>query len=370
MKLGQLTNHFIVRNPLADFLDDKPSNEVLTDKDGFKHLKILDEGIYDLRELFNADKDDELILTSQCINTSCELIFSDGRPTVKTSTHYGYLFPDHAKLKYSYFNNRKIPLLFKGHVFKKGEYPTKKGGIFSPPDTYTEEPFKTCCKEDHWSNDNYLVINNNSDKTIILLNESNNYLNGVKGYITDYHPLAERIAKANKCNVVSIRYHINYFDHSLGITGHRPTTNSIYEDADFSMHIIKEKLPKTKKINVIGYCLGSTSALSLGFLLGEDVHIWDTFINNRHNHNRAKWHFMPKEHDSINFSLSKYYKGNSKFHYYINNTETLNDWYFGFDGCDFVDKSYLHIIHEDRNKMVTVIDNVAHGKVKLFYDYE
>ena len=86
----------MVRNPLANFLDDKPPNEVLTDKDGFKYLKIVNEGIYDLRELFNADKDDELILTSQCINTSCEFIFSNGRPTVKTATHYGYLFPDHA----------------------------------------------------------------------------------------------------------------------------------------------------------------------------------------------------------------------------------------------------------------------------------
>ena len=365
MNLGQITNHFIVRNPLANFLDDKPSNEVLTDKDGFKHLKILDEGVYDLRELFNADKDEDLILTSQCINTSCEFIFSNGRPTVKTATHFGYLFPDNAKLKYSYFNNRKIPLLFKGHVFKKGEYPTNTNGIFSVPDVYKETKLHTITN--HWSNDNYLVVDNNSDKTIILLNEANNYLNE-KGYITDYHPLVEKIAKANNCNVVSIRYHINYFDHSLGITGHRPTTNSIYEDADFSMHIIKEKLPKTKKINVIGYCLGSTSALSLAFLLGADAHIWDTFINNRYKHNRAKWHFMPEEHDNINFSLSKYYKGNSKLHYYINNTEDKNGWYFGFDGCDFVDKSYLHIMHDDRNKMVTAIDNVAHGKVKLFYD--
>ena len=55
-------------------------------------------------------------------------------------------------------------------------------------------------------------------------------------------------------------------------------------------------------------------------------------------------------------------------HYYINNTEGKNGWYFGFDGCDFVDKSYLHIMNDDRNKMWTAIDNVAHGKVKLFYD--
>jgi hypothetical protein len=365
MKKETIIRNFQLRNPLTHFLDDKPPNEVLTDKDGFKHLKILNEGIYDLRELFNADKDDELILTSQCINTSCELVFDNDNPTVKTATHYGYLFPDHAKLKYSYFNNRKIPLLFKGHVFKKGKYPLTSNGIFSVPDVYTETKLRTTTN--HWSNDNYLVVDNNSKKTIILLNEANNYLNG-KGYITDYHPLAEKIAKANDCNVVSIRYHINYFDHSLGMTGHRPTTNSIYEDADFSMHIIKEKLPKTKKINIIGYCLGTTSAIALAFLIGKDVHIWDTFVNNRYTHKRAKWHFMPEEHNDLNFSISKYYKGNSILHYYVNNTQIMTGWNFGFEGCDFIDKSYLHIMYDDRNKMTTAIDNVAHGKVKLFYD--
>jgi len=320
---------------IGEVLDSCSAGEVIT-KDNHFYIKILEDGEYDLKKLFCIKKLENLIV-SIGFNASVKLI-TNGVENLLQPAIITNKLPENSLIKYEELaHGKKNPLLL-GAVICEDELIDN----ISFPTVYNKSyiPKKIT---NFWSNENFLVINNNSKNTLILINE-NSILSSPKGMVTDWHPMAELIATKYKCNVIGVRYHYNYIDYKLGFSGHFPTTSNSDEDVSMIQNLLKNKLPKTKNLVCAGYCFGQTTALTLGFKLGiTNIHIWDGFHHNIWKDKRAKWLFTPDEQIDLNFSIGKYLnkKENTKIYFYY--TTLYKDFELD-ESCPFVNNIIFNII--------------------------
>lgn len=357
-EMNNIKENLNTRINTAIFLDNKENNVVYENND-YLYLKIEEEGIYDLNEIFKV-KDNQIFVFSATMFNPCLQLLKNN-----SIFNCGYIRGEYleknSKLKLRNLNGRIVPLLIKGTIIDIDQKNNFQEVTHQPVRelSFIENKYTYC-------NDNYLVVNSKSSQTLILINESTYFLS-LNGYKVNHHPLIDTFAKNNSYNIISLRYHIDYFDHALGFTGHKPTTFSLYEDAEYIRSLISKHLPTTKQISTLGYCIGGTTAVALGLELeAENIHIFDGWAYNRYDDIVTRWLFPKYMHKDINFSLKKHLKNeDSKINHYYN-LEYADE--LDFTNCDLTNNLRIKFINDNRSKMVTSIDHVARNKssIKLF----
>ena len=133
-------------------------------------------------------------------------------------------------------------------------------------------------RQNYTYHDNCLIVDNDSDKTLISFIEGGMYYQDFMNN-TYYHPYVDVLSKRLKWNIISFRYcSVNNLNFHFGITGFPPLTNSMAETHDYIKHILQTVLQKTRKVYTLGWCASVYSALTIGEQLESEVFLFDRIM--------------------------------------------------------------------------------------------
>ena len=212
----------------------------------------------------------DVIFLSTTLTPSLYIEYNDVTYHTSHEYHEGIVITSNIKFVttkdyFNYCTFIKIPKSLHTSKFPFVEYPTIMSHEKNKRPNYTYH-------------DNCLIVDNNSNNTLILFIEGGMYYQNFM-YNTYYHPYVDVLSKRYQCNIISFRHHsVNELTYHFGITGYPPLTNSMTETHDYIKHILQTVLQTTRMVYTLGWCASVYTALTMGERLESDVFLFDRII--------------------------------------------------------------------------------------------